>query len=75
MAMASPPSDIRLADSPTLFITMKVISGVSTSVASTITDERTSPRNRNSTITTSTTPSSSTLVTVHSAASTSSLRS
>ena len=75
MAMASPPSDIRLADSPTWFITMNVSNGVSTSVASTITEERTSPRNRNSTITTSTTPSSSTLVTVHSAESTSSLRS
>ncbi|MCY1308726.1 hypothetical protein D9M68_892900 [compost metagenome] len=75
IAIASPPSDIRLADSPTWFITMNVSNGVSTSVASTMTDERTSPRNRNSTITTSTTPSSSTLVTVHSAASTSSLRS
>jgi hypothetical protein len=37
MAMARPPSDIRLADSPTLFITMNVTSGVSTSVTTTMT--------------------------------------
>jgi hypothetical protein len=36
MAMASPPSDIRLAESPTWFITMNVTSGVSTSVATTM---------------------------------------
>ena len=75
MAMASPPSDIRLAEMPQRFMTMKVASGVMTSVATTIRLDRTSPRNRNSTSTTSTTPSTSTRPTVHSAASTRSVRS
>ncbi len=75
MAIASPPSDIRLAEMPSRFIAMKVSSGVSTSVPTTISEERMSPRNSSSTSTTSTTPSSSTLITVLSAESTSSERS
>ncbi len=75
IAIARPPRDIRLAESPTRFITMNVASGVSTRVATTMSDERTSPRNRKSTITTRMMPSISTFTTVPSAASTSSERS
>ncbi|MNN34763.1 hypothetical protein D3C81_1485830 [compost metagenome] len=75
IATAKPPSDIRLAEMPNWFMTKKVSSGVSIKVATTITDERISPRKTSKMTTTSATPSSKTLATVHSAASTSSLRS
>lgn len=75
MAIASPPSDMRLAEMPQRFIMMKVVSGVMISVATTIRLERTSPRKMKSTTTTSRMPSISTLPTVHSAESTRSVRS
>ena len=75
MAIAKPPSDMRLAEMPSLFIAMKVKSGVNTKVATTISDERTSPKNKNKMITTKITPSIKTFVTVHKAASTNSERS
>ena len=60
---------------PKWFIAMKVISGARHSDATTIRLDRRSPRNTNSTTTTSATPSSSTFVTVQRAESTSSVRS
>ena len=73
--MAKPPSDIKLADKPNWFIIMKVTKGVITMVATTTKLERTSPKNNNKMMMMNTMPSSSTLVTIHSAESTNSVRS
>ena len=75
IAIASPPRLMRLADKPTAFMIKKVMSGVRIRVATTIRLERTSPKNKNKTKITSTTPSASTLETVQIAESISSDRS
>ena len=64
IAITSPPSDIRFAEMPYWFITMKVNSGVSSSVATTIRLDRMSPRNTMRMTTTNTIASSSTLTIV-----------
>ena len=75
MAIAKPPKDIRFAEIPCCPMTMKVINGVRISVATTITELRTSPRKTKSTTITRMMPSTSTFATLSSAASTRSVRS
>ena len=75
MAMASPPSVIKLAESPSRCITMNVIRGVTMSEAVTTTALRTWPRKKKKTKITSTIPSIKASRTVLIAAVTNSMRS
>ena len=68
IAIAKPPRDIKLAEIPYRFITKNVSSGVNKSVATTMSEERTSPKNKNSKIMTRITPSISTFATLNMAA-------
>mmetsp|Transcript_30101 Transcript_30101/g.54779 ORF Transcript_30101/g.54779 Transcript_30101/m.54779 type:complete len:279 (+) Transcript_30101:1250-2086(+) len=73
--IANPASDIRLAERPNWFISRKAMSMASGRVTMTTTAERTSPRNRNRTIATSTEPSTRALSAVFNALATISVRS
>ncbi len=75
MPIASPASDIRLAERPAWRMPMNAISMASGSAMTTTNALRHSPRNRNSTIATRIAPSTSARVAVPTAASTRSVRS
>ena len=74
MPMASPASDIRLADSPACSLKMKAISIASGKAVITTMAERNSPRNRNSTTATRMAPSIKAISAVDTASSTKSVR-
>ena len=73
--MASPPSDITLAESPNTRMAMKVVNGATTRMTITTSALRSRPRKSTTTTVTKSPPSISARITVASAAVTSSLRS
>ena len=75
MATASPPRDMRLAETPSTRMRIKVASTDSGSIKATVSAARRLPRSTMSTINTSTTASPRAFCTVHTAASTNSVRS
>ena len=75
MAMASPPSDMRLADTPNTRIRINVPSTDSGKISATVNAARRLPSNTTSTASTSNTASPSACSTVHTAALTNSVRS